>query len=282
MARCRSSASVGTRVPTGAYGAGATAAVPITVEGQVWGGLATTTSGGPVAADVMDRLAEFAELAAAAVANAENKAQLRASRARLVVMADETRQRLQRDVHDGAQQRLVQTVLTLKLGLDLAARGEDPVELMREALQNAERATEELRDLVHGILPASLSRGGLRTGIESLIAGLPVPVDLDASALPERRLPPDLEVTAYFIVAEALTNVVKHADATRARVILATGPDVLSLDVVDDGRGGADPHGNGLTGLADRVDAMNGTLVLTSHPGRGTAVRVTLPRSAER
>ena len=256
-------------------------AVPITVEGQIWGGLALLTPRVPPSADAEERLSEFAELAAAAVASGENRAKLRASRARLVVTADETRQRLQRDVHDGAQQRLVQTVLSLKLGLDMAARGEDPVELMREALQSAERATVELRDLVHGILPASLSRAGLRTGLESLVAGLPAPVDLDVSALPEQRLPTELEVTAYFLVAEALTNVVKHADATRARVRVAADEDHLTIEVVDDGRGGADLHGTGLTGLADRVDAMNGTLQVVSPHGRGTTVRVSLPRSGD-
>ena len=260
-------------------GVGALVAVPITVEGQFWGGLASTIAGVSPSVDAGSRLSEFAELAAAAVANAENKAKLRASRARLVVTADETRQRLQRDVHDGAQQRLVQTVLTLKLALDTAARGDDPVELMREALQNAERATVELRDLVHGILPASLSRGGLRTGVESLIAGLPASVDLDMSGLPEQRLPAELEVTAYFVIAEALTNVVKHAEATRAQVTVAATVDVLTIEVRDDGRGGADPHGTGFTGLADRVDAMNGNLVVISPRGSGTTVRVTLPRA---
>jgi signal transduction histidine kinase len=257
---------------------GALVVVPITVEGRIWGGLSTTTSGDPPPADAEDRLAEFAELAAAAIASAENKAKLRASRARVVTTADETRQRLQRDVHDGAQQRLVQTVLTLRLGLDAAGRGEDTIGLMREALVHAERATVELRELVHGILPASLSRGGLRAGLESLITGLTVPVDLDVSALPEERLPAELEVTAYFVVAEALTNVVKHAKATLARVGVAREAELLTIEVTDDGIGGADPHGGtGLTGLSDRVDAMDGTLFLASPGGTGTIVRVTLP-----
>jgi signal transduction histidine kinase len=181
-------------------------------------------------------------------------------------------------VHDGAQQRLVQTVLTLRLGLDAAGRGEDTIGLMREALVHAERATVELRELVHGILPASLSRGGLRAGLESLITGLTVPVDLDVSALPEERLPAELEVTAYFVVAEALTNVVKHAKATLARVGVAREAELLTIEVTDDGIGGADPHGGtGLTGLSDRVDAMDGTLFLASPGGTGTIVRVTLP-----
>ena len=308
VAACRSSVPVGMRTPAGgdSVGArmlqarrplrfptlagtgsagyardlqvGALVAVPILVEGRLWGGLSTTTAGDAPPADAEDRLAEFAELAAAAIASAENKAQLRASRARVVATADETRQRLQRDVHDGAQQRLVQTVLTLKLGLDAAGRGEDTLDLMREALEHAERATAELRELVHGILPASLSRGGLHTGLESLIAGSTMPVDLDVSALPEERLPAELEVTAYFVVAEALTNVVKHARATRARVAVSCAGETLTIEVTDDGVGGADPRGGtGLTGLADRVDALDGALSLTSPAGTGTTVRVTLP-----
>lgn len=260
------------------FGVGALVAVPIFVEGQLWGGLSTTTRGDPPRADAEDRLTEFAKLAAAAIANAENKQKLRASRARVVATADEVRQRLQRDVHDGAQQRLVQTVLSLKLGLDAADRGEDAVELMREALEHAERATVELRDIVHGILPVALARGGLRAGIDSLVAAAAISVDVDLSALPVRRLPGDVEVTAYFVIAEALTNVVKHADATRARVTVAGEAGCLVVEVGDDGVGGADPRrGSGLTGLSDRVDALNGTLTLTSVRGAGTTVRITLP-----
>ena len=264
-------------------GVGAVVAVPIIVEGQVWGALSTTTPGDPPPADAEDRLAEFAELAAAAIASAENKAKLRASRARVVATADETRQRLQRDVHDGAQQRLVQTVLALRLGLDAADRGEETTDLMREALQHAERATVELRDLVHGILPASLARGGLQAGLDSLVAALAMPVDLDMNAQSFERLPSDVEVTAYFVVAEALTNVVKHARAARAQVTVVGEADLLTIQVSDDGVGGADPRGgSGLTGLSDRVDAMNGTLLLTSPSGMGTTVRVTLPLSGAR
>jgi signal transduction histidine kinase len=261
-------------------GVAALVAVPVIVEGRVWGGLSTTTSGDPPAPDAEDRLAELAELAAAAIANAENRAKLRASRARVVATADETRQRLQRDVHDGAQQRLVQTVLALKLGLAAAARGEDPSDLVREALEHAERATVELRDIVHGILPASLTRGGLRAGIDSLVATSMTAVDVDVAALPSGRLPGEVEVTAYFVVAEALTNVAKHARATRARVTVAEDADLLVIEVSDDGVGGADPRGgSGLTGLLDRVDALDGTLRLTSAGGAGTTLRVMLPLS---
>jgi signal transduction histidine kinase len=158
----------------------------------------------------------------------------------VVATADETRQRLQRDVHDGAQQRLVQTVLTLRLGLDAADRGEETIDLMREALQHAERATVELRDIVHGILPASLTRQGLRAGLDSLVAALATPVDLDLTAL-SGRLPGEVEVTAYFVVAEVLTNVVKHARASRAQVTMVGKEDLLTIEVEDDGPGGADP-----------------------------------------
>jgi signal transduction histidine kinase len=253
-------------------------AVPIFVEGQLWGGLSTTTPGEPPPADAEERLAEFAKLAAAAIANAENKAKLRASRARVVATANEVRQRLQRDVHDGAQQRLVQTVLSLKLGLESIERGEIPAGLLREALENAERATVELRDIVHGILPVALARGGLRAGIDSLVTAAAIPVDLDLNGRPLERLPRDVEVTAYFVVAEALTNVVKHARATRARVTVAGTTDELVVEVADDGIGGADPRkGSGLTGLADRVDALDGTLTLTSPAGAGTTLRILLP-----
>ncbi len=163
-------------------------------------------------------------------------------------------------------------------GEPAAGRGADTVDLMREALENAERVTVELRDIVHGILPAALARGGLRAGIDSLVTASAVPVDLDLTAQPAGRLPSDVEVTAYFVVAEALTNVVKHAQATRARVTVGGEADRLVVEVADDGIGGADPRaGSGLTGLFDRVDNLNGSLMLTSAEGAGTTVRVVLP-----
>jgi len=258
-------------------------AVPIMVEGNIWGALKTSPAGaavrpGPekdVVSRVADQLEKFAALAAAAIANAENRAQLTASRARIVATADEARQRLQRDVHDGAQQRLVQTVLTLKLARDVAQTGEPTNELIEEALGYAERATAELRDLVHGILPASLSRGGLRSGIESLIANVPMPVELDYEATP---LPTGTEITAYFLVAEALTNVVKHAAATRASIRIGSRAGRLTIEVRDNGTGGADPAGgSGLIGMQDRVETAEGELSITSPLGQGTVLRAWLP-----
>ena len=249
-------------------------AVPVVVEGRVWGALTTSTPGSPLPSDTEDRLAQFAELAAAAIANADNKAKLTASRARAIATADETRRRLQRDLHDGAQQRLVHAIISLKLAGSAAADGHPAAGFIEEALVHAQRANRELRDLVHGIMPASLTRGGRRAGLESLVADLALPVDIEVTV---PRLHPQLETTAYFIVAEALTNVVKHAHATRATVNIALDGSTTRITVQDDGRGGADPaHGTGLTGLLDRVEASDGTLVISSPCGGGTTLRATL------
>jgi signal transduction histidine kinase len=169
----------------------------------------------------------------------------------------------------------VHTVIALKLARGALAADSPAVEFLDEALANAERATDELRDVVHGILPASLTRGGLRAGLESLAADLTVPVDLDVTA---PRMPAATETTAYFVVAEALTNVVKHAGAHRAQVRVALDGRTVTVEVRDDGVGGADPtRGTGLIGLLDRVDAADGTLVVTSPGSLGTTVHVTLP-----
>jgi signal transduction histidine kinase len=256
-------------------GIAATTAVPITVEGRVRAALVSSSTGAPIPAGVETRLTPFAELAAVAIANAETKAKLTASRARVVATADETRRRLQRDVHDGAQQRLVHTIIALKLARHAQAQGEPATDLLEEALTHAERASTELRDIVHGILPAALTHSGLRSGLESLAADLTLPVDLHVAT---PRLPAATETTAYFVVAEALTNVVKHAHAHQASVHVALEGDARKIEVRDDGVGGADPaRGTGLTGLLDRIDAAEGTLTIASPAELGTTLRVTLP-----
>lgn len=147
--------------------------------------------------------------------------------------------------------------------------------MINEAINHAEHANSELRDLVRGILPAALTRGGLRTAVESLVSDIPLTTDVHVTA---PRLPPQTETTAYFIVAEALTNVVKHAHATRVAVEISFHAQTLSIEVRDDGSGGADPaHGTGLTGLLDRVEASDGTLTVTSPRGSGTTLHATLP-----
>jgi signal transduction histidine kinase len=250
-------------------------AVPIIVEGSVRATLTTSSSGPPLPADVEVRLAQFADLAAVAIANAEMNAKLIASRARVVATADETRRRLQRDVHDGAQQRLVHALIALKVARTVVEVGSVAAGLVEEALTHVERASSELRDVVRGILPTSLTHGGLRVGLESLVADLALPVDTHITT---PRLPAALETTAYFVVAEALTNAVKHSRAREVRLDVDLDGNTLVVEVRDDGVGGADPaRGTGLTGLVDRVDAAGGVLVITSPTGEGTTLRAALP-----
>ena len=257
------------------FGLVASAAAAISVEGRVWGMLTATSATGMLEAGTEHRLSQFADLVGAAIANAEYRTNLTASRARVIATADETRRRIQRDVHDGAQQRLVQTVITLHQMREATANGRECVDLVDEAIYHAERADRDLRELIQGIMPASLSRGGLRSGLESLLAELPLAVGLELAA---PRLPAATEVTAYFVVAEALTNVVKHARATGADVRVALQDATLLIEVRDNGVGGANPAlGTGLTGLSDRVEAADGHLTIDSLAGHGTTVRAQLP-----
>ncbi|QEW03768.1 GAF domain-containing protein [Microbacterium lushaniae] len=255
------------------------AEAPILVNGESWGTLAVD-SDSPSRIDGRDRLKPFADLMAAAIANAEHRAGLTQSRVRVIAAADEARRRLQRDVHDGAQQRLVHTILLLKLARDSAAAGGDVSELLADALAHAEEANRQLRDIVRGILPAALSRNGLAAGIESLAAETPIPVHL---TLVIPRLPPALETTAYFTVAEAITNAVKHAQATQVSVscALSGNAEELVLTIEDDGKGGADPsRGTGLTGLRDRIEASCGTIEVVSPAQRGTRIVARIPLDA--
>ncbi len=253
--------------------------VPVTVEGRPWGVLTVIATDPLLLQGSSQRLTPFAELTAVAIVNAENKSKLTASRARVIATADETRRRVQRDVHDGAQQRLVHTIIVLRMARDAALTGPVPLDLLDEALNNAERASKELRDIVRGILPASLTRGGLQSGLESLLSNLALPVELLVQV---PRLSPTLETTAYFIVAEAVTNVVKHAHADHASVEVTLAGTTLMIEVRDNGRGGADARdGSGLTGLLDRVEAGNGTIDVESPRGRGTVLRAVLPLDEE-
>jgi signal transduction histidine kinase len=200
-----------------------------------------------------------------------------AARARALAAADEERRRVVRDLHDGAQQRLVHTVILLKLAQQALERGDsDAPALLAEALDQALGATAELRELARGVVPPILRDGGLRAGVEMLAERSPVLVDIDVSV---GRLPAAVEATAYFVVAEALTNVAKHAHAQTVRVKAAVDGGGLTVAVEDDGIGGADAGGSGLIGLADRVIAIGGRLAVTSTPGRGTRIAATIPRS---
>jgi signal transduction histidine kinase len=255
------------------------AGVPIIVEGRVWGVVTAGSTLDPtLPADTESRLLNFTELLGMAIANAESRAALAASRARIVAAADESRRRIERDLHDGAQQRLVHAVIVLKLALRALSKADPTVgELLAEALWHAEQANSELRELAHGILPAALTRGGLKAGVEALVSRVSLPVSVE---VPVGRLPSGVEATAYFVVSEALTNVVKHAQADRARVTARVERGELHVEVRDDGVGGARGDGaSGFGGLEDRVAAMGGRLVLESPPGAGTRVSALLPVS---
>ena len=252
---------------------------PIIVEGGLWGVvIAGSSLEQPLPADTEARLSSFTELVATAVANAESRAELTASRARIVAAADESRRRIERDLHDGAQQRLVHAVIVLKLALRALSNADaNAGELVAEALRHAEQANSELRELAHGILPAALTRGGLRAGVDGLVSRVSLPVSVD---VPVERLPAGVEATAYFVISEALTNVVKHARAASAQVTARVERGELRVEVRDHGVGGArGGHGTGLGGLEDRVAALDGRLVLESPPGGGTRVCARLPVS---
>jgi signal transduction histidine kinase len=202
---------------------------------------------------------------------------LRGSRARILAAADEERRRIERDLHDGAQQRLVSLSLTLGLAESrLASDPELSAKLVREAREEALRAVQELRELARGIHPALLSERGLGAALDALAARSPVPVEV--TGVPAERLPPSVEAALYYTTAEALTNVAKYAGAQQVRVSIETLPGLVSLEVADDGSGGADPSGgSGLRGLRDRVEALDGRLEVVSAPDEGTTVIAVIP-----
>jgi PAS domain S-box-containing protein len=263
-------------------GIGSSVGTPIVVEGHLWG---TMSAGSrleqPLPADTEARLAGFTELLATAIANAEGRAALAASRARIVAAADETRRRIERDLHDGTQQRLVSLALELRLAQAAVPSqfGELDGELSRIA-EGLAGVLEELREISRGIHPAILSDGGLGAALRTLARRSAVPVELDLGT--ERRSPGHVEVAAYYAVAEALTNAVKHAHASVVHVQLDTDDASLRLAIRDDGIGGADPaQGTGLVGLSDRVEALGGSLDVMSPAGRGTTLLIEIPMAGQ-
>ncbi len=251
---------------------------PIVVGGGLWGVIAASSrSDVPFAPETESQMAEFTELVATAIANAQNEAELRASRARVVAASDLTRRQIERDLHDGVQQRLV----SLALGLRTAASGIPPeLDQVEEELgQVASGLTgvlDDLREISRGIHPAILAEGGLEPALKTLARRSTIPVDLDLRV--GGRLPDRFEVAAYYSVSEMLTNAAKHSQASVVRVEVETGDGTLQVSVRDDGVGGADMSGgSGLVGLRDRVEALNGTLFLSSPRGDGTSVRIELP-----
>jgi signal transduction histidine kinase len=253
--------------------------VPVSVEGRLWGVMFAASRTGPLPAGTEGRLAGFTELAATAIANAEAQAALTASRARIVATADATRRRIERNLHDGAQQRLVSLALDVRAAQAAAAPGTG--EQLDHVASGLDDVLEDLREIAHGLHPAILAGGGLRPALKTLARRSAVPVDLDLHI--DRRLPEPVETAAYYTVAEALTNAAKHAHATGADIEAAESDGVLHVRVHDNGRGGADcSHGSGLIGLRDRAEALGGRLRLHSPPGAGTTLEITLPLAPDR
>jgi signal transduction histidine kinase len=250
---------------------------PLHVDGRLWGVVIAASQTELMPADSDSRIGQFTELIASSISNVQARSDLAASRARIVAAADDERRRVVRDLHDGAQQRLVATTITLQLAQRaLDNKPEEVPALMAEALDHAQRATAELRELAHGILPAVLTHGGLSAAVTALASRTPVPVEVDVTV---GRLPTTVEATAYFVLAEALTNVAKHARATRAAVRAHVDDGMLRLQVSDDGVGGARPDGSGLVGLADRLAVLDGQLRIDSPAGGGTLVDASVPVS---
>jgi signal transduction histidine kinase len=254
----------------------ATVAVPIRVDGRVWGvSVAASQSATPFPAGTEARMVEFAELVATAISNAQSRTELAASRARVIAAADESRRQIQRDLHDGAQERMVLAIVRLKLTKAMLEPGHPAAKLVSDALDSAEHAMADLQELVSGIMPIALRLAGLRGAVHTLLRHIDLAVSADVT--PE-RLSPQLETTAYFVIAEALTNALKHARATSVDVRAAIRHGTLELEIRDDGVGGAQTHnGTGLVGLVDRIDSVGGRITITSPPGAGTTVAVSLP-----
>jgi signal transduction histidine kinase len=253
--------------------------VPIKLDGRTWGAVVVGVAARTPAPDIQARMTDFADLIATAVHNTETRAQLTRSRARVVAAADQARRAIERDLHDGAQQRIV------SLGLELrATQAEVPGDFadLRTRLDRSVEALSQihtdLQELSRGIHPAILSRGGLGAALKTLARRSPVPVSL-TFAVPA-RLPDTVEIAAYYAVAEALTNTAKYAAASEITISARTDREVLDLVVADDGVGGARAGaGSGLIGLHDRIDVAGGTLTIVSPPGAGTTLTIRIPYS---
>ena len=256
----------------------AAVAAPVSVGGRLWGALAAgTRSEEPLPKDLERRLCDFADLVAQRLANADAHEQLAASRARIVEVGDAERRRLERNLHDGAQQRLVSVALDLRM---VGAKLEKDPAAARKTLAAAQeqlaKGLEELRELARGIHPAVLTERGLGPALQGLLARAPVPVEI--TEMPEERFTGPVEAAAYYVVAEAITNVAKYADASYVTVSIQRSNGSATVVVTDDGVGGADPAlGTGLRGLADRLEALDGSLEVDSPTARGTRISAEIP-----
>jgi len=250
--------------------------MPIHVNGRLWGMIAVGSGSGPLPPDTEQRMTEFTDLLATAVASAQSRAELIASRARIVAASDEARRRIERDLHDGAQQRLIGLVLRLRTAAEASAQADDARTEISNVATELVEVIDDLREMSRGIHPAILSEKGLLPALRDLARRSAVAVDVHVRL--DGRLPEPIEVGAYYVVCETLANVAKHARASVVEVDAEISADTLHLRVRDDGIGGAQPAGgSGLTGLRDRVEALGGTFALHSPAGRGTTIWCELP-----
>ena len=253
------------------------------VAGRLWGVIiAFSAAAEPHAATVKNRMLEFTELLAMAIANSDSRTQLAASRARVIAAADKVRRRIERDLHDGTQQRLISLGLQLRTTLGrVPAEQRELAHQLSAIAQGLAEAVTELRETIWGLHPVILEKGGLGPALRALARRSGLAVELNGRI--DRRLPEQVEAAAYYVVSEALTNAAKHARAEQVRIVLGVADDTLQLAVSDNGPGGADPdRGSGLIGLIDRVEAIGGRIHITSPPGAGTALQVTIPLAALR
>jgi PAS domain S-box-containing protein len=258
-----------------------TVASPIIVDGRLWGAIIVATEDEPLAVDIEERLEKFTEIVATAIANADSRSELAASRRRIVAASDEARRRIERDLHDGTQQRLVSLGLAVRAAEANVPPDRDDLRAELSGIATGlVDAVADLQELSRGIHPAILSRGGLGPALRTLARRSTIPVELDVTT--DARFPEPIEVAAYFVVSEALANATKHAQASRIEVSLVPRNGCLRLSVRDDGVGGADPaRGSGLVGLTDRVEALGGSIQVRSRVGDGTHITAELPLELE-
>src|SRR4051794_16827617 len=251
---------------------------PIAADGRLWGTLSVfSASANHFPADAEQRLADFTSLVALALESAEARDQLTASRARIVEAGVAERRRLERNLHDGAQQRLVTLAVYLRIAQESLREDSAAAEAMLTRIgEELKLALEDLRELARGLHPAVLTDRGLEPALHSLASRAPFPVEI--AGAPSLRLDGGVEAAVYYVVSESLANAAKHADASTARIEISTTSDEVSVEISDDGRGGASMDGgSGLRGLADRVEALGGRLDLRTPSAGGTVVRATLP-----
>jgi signal transduction histidine kinase len=249
--------------------------MPIHVNGRLWGMIAVGSGDCPLPPDTESRMAAFTDLLATAIATAHYREELIASRARLVTAADEAKRRITQDLHDGVQQRIVALAMRMRVAAEYCTDLQAACNSLRDAVADAKEINEELREIAHGIHPAVLGEAGLGPALRALGRRSAIPTETYVSITD--RLPPPIEVCAYYVVSEMLTNAAKHSAATAIRIDADLYGDLLHISVRDDGIGGANPAGSGITGLRDRVQALGGTFKIESEHGRGTVGSCLLP-----